>query len=132
MLKVHVMIRFVRLAAAAALVASAAPAVHAQGNVGAPAAAASGASSAAAMPGATRGPTLNAATVGVRATESQSLRLANAPAFQQNRSNRNSLSLMIVGATALLVGAVIGDDAGTIIMVGGAVIGLWGLYNFLN
>jgi hypothetical protein len=39
---------------------------------------------------------------------------------------------MIVGATALLVGAVIGDDAGTIIMVGGAVIGLWGLYNFLN
>ena len=124
------MIRFARLAAAAVLVASAAPAAHAQGVVGAPPAATP---SAATHSAATRGPTFQAATVGVRATDAQTLRLAaTAPAFQQNRSNRNSLSLMIVGATALLVGAVIGDDAGTIIMVGGAVIGLWGLYNFLN
>ena len=40
--------------------------------------------------------------------------------------------LMIVGGAALLTGALIGDDAGTIIMIGGAGIGLWGLYLFLQ
>jgi hypothetical protein len=40
--------------------------------------------------------------------------------------------LMIVGGATFLVGAVIGDDAGTIIMIGGAAIGLYGLYRFLQ
>ena len=40
--------------------------------------------------------------------------------------------LMIVGGAALLTGALIGDDAGTLIMIGGAGIGLWGLYLFLQ
>lgn len=40
--------------------------------------------------------------------------------------------LMIVGGAALLTGAIIGDDAGTIVMIGGAAIGLWGLYLFLQ
>jgi hypothetical protein len=39
---------------------------------------------------------------------------------------------MIVGGAALLVGAVIGGNAGTIIMVGGGVVGLYGLYKFLQ
>lgn len=115
------MIRFVRLVAAALFVAAAAPVAHAQSAAGA-------------VPSPERGPTLSAATVGVRAgapTLAQEA-LGKAPAFQSNRSNRNALSLMIVGAAALLVGAVIGDDAGTIIMVGGAVVGLFGLYHFLN
>jgi hypothetical protein len=33
---------------------------------------------------------------------------------------------------ALVLGAVIGDDAGTIVMLGGAGIGLYGLYLFLT
>lgn len=41
-------------------------------------------------------------------------------------------ALMIVGAAALITGAIIGDDPGTIIMVGGAVIGLYGLYQYLQ
>lgn len=40
--------------------------------------------------------------------------------------------LMIVGGAALLTGAIIGDDAGTLIMIGGAGIGLWGLYLYLQ
>lgn len=40
--------------------------------------------------------------------------------------------LMIVGGAALLTGAIIGDDAGTIVMIGGAAVGLWGLYLFLQ
>jgi hypothetical protein len=39
---------------------------------------------------------------------------------------------MIVGGAALIVGAVIGDSAGTIVMLGGAGIGLYGLYLFLT
>lgn len=41
-------------------------------------------------------------------------------------------ALMIVGAAALVAGAIIGDDPGTIIMVGGAVVGLYGLYQYLQ
>ena len=40
--------------------------------------------------------------------------------------------LMIVGGAALLTGAIIGGDAGTLIMIGGAGVGLWGLYLYLQ
>ena len=39
---------------------------------------------------------------------------------------------MIVGGAAFLAGAIIGGDAGTIIMVGGAAVGLYGLYLYLQ
>jgi len=41
-------------------------------------------------------------------------------------------AMMIVGAAALVAGAIIGDTPGTVIMVGGAVIGLVGLYDYLQ
>jgi hypothetical protein len=41
-------------------------------------------------------------------------------------------AMMIVGGAALIVGAVIGDTPGTLIMVGGAVVGLVGLYRYLQ
>jgi hypothetical protein len=41
-------------------------------------------------------------------------------------------AMMVVGAAALIAGAVIGGQAGTFIMVGGAVIGLVGLYDYLQ
>jgi hypothetical protein len=41
-------------------------------------------------------------------------------------------TLMIVGGAALLAGLIIGDDAGTVIAVGGAVVGLYGLYLYLG
>jgi hypothetical protein len=41
-------------------------------------------------------------------------------------------AMMVVGAAALITGAIIGGDPGTIIMVGGAVIGLYGLYTYLQ
>ena len=40
--------------------------------------------------------------------------------------------MMIVGGVALIVGAAVGGDSGNIIMVGGAVIGLIGLWNFVK
>ena len=79
---------------------------------------------------ATRGPTLASARVGSHAIRSTP---RGAPPVLQNRtSNRNAVALMIVGGAALVIGAVIGDDAGTLVMLGGAGIGLYGLYLFLT
>jgi len=43
-----------------------------------------------------------------------------------------NVALMIVGGAALVVGSVIHGDTGTIIMVGGGVIGLVGLFRYLR
>jgi len=43
-----------------------------------------------------------------------------------------SEALMIVGGAAILVGAIIGDDPGRVIMIGGAIVGLVGLYKYLQ
>ena len=43
-----------------------------------------------------------------------------------------NVALMIVGGAALVVGSVVHGDTGTIIMVGGGVIGLIGLYRYLR
>ncbi len=45
---------------------------------------------------------------------------------------RQSVALMIVGGAGLLVGSIIGGDSGKIIMVGGGVAGLIGLYHYLR
>lgn len=55
------------------------------------------------------------------------------PAPRAPRANTSqNRALMIVGGAGLLVGAVIGGDAGTLVMLGSAGVGLWGLYRFLN
>ena len=43
-----------------------------------------------------------------------------------------SETLMIIGGAIFLAGAIIGDDPGTIIMIGGAAIGIYGLYLYLQ
>ena len=42
--------------------------------------------------------------------------------------SRRGMPLMVVGGAAFIAGLIIGDDAGTAIAVGGAAIGLYGLY----
>jgi hypothetical protein len=55
------------------------------------------------------------------------------PAVAANHANLGqSKAMMVVGAAALITGAIIGGTPGTIIMVGGAVIGLYGLYEYLQ
>jgi hypothetical protein len=41
-------------------------------------------------------------------------------------------ALMVVGVAGLIAGAIIGGSPGTIVMVGGAVVGLFGLYDYLQ
>ncbi len=53
-----------------------------------------------------------------------------APMMREQTSR--SVAMMIVGGAALIVGSVVDGDSGTIIMVGGGVIGLIGLWNYLK
>jgi hypothetical protein len=41
-------------------------------------------------------------------------------------------AMMVVGGAGIVVGALVGGDAGRIIMVGGAVVGLYGLWQYLQ
>ncbi|MBI5600232.1 MAG: hypothetical protein HY944_01550 [Gemmatimonadetes bacterium] len=52
-----------------------------------------------------------------------------APFRGDTRQNR---ALMIVGGAGMLTGMVIGGDSGTLISVGGGVVFLWGLYQYLQ
>ena len=67
---------------------------------------------------------------GVHARETT---LPNRPVKFARASNQNQArAMMIVGVAALIAGAIIGDTLGTIIMVGGTVVGLIGLYEYLQ
>jgi len=47
-------------------------------------------------------------------------------------SRGSGVGLMILGGAALVTGLIIGDNAGTVIAVGGALVGLYGLYVYLG
>jgi len=44
----------------------------------------------------------------------------------------SNVAMMIVGGAVLIVGAIVGGTSGTIIMVGGGVVGIIGLYRYLQ
>jgi hypothetical protein len=75
-------------------------------------------------------PVASRMTVGVRKSLNAP---APVPAPRIPRADtRQNRAMMIVGGAAMLTGAVVGGDAGTLISVGGAVVFLWGLYQFLQ
>ena len=55
----------------------------------------------------------------------------NVAAARRNSMGR-PMALIIVGSAAFLAGALIGGDAGTIFMIGGAVTALVGLYQYFE
>lgn len=73
-------------------------------------------------------PTTDYATVGVRRIVD-----VNPGEFRlkQERDTR-PVVLMVVGGATMLVGSVIGDDAGTIVTIGGAAIFLYGVYQYIR
>lgn len=75
------------------------------------------------------GPTVEQATVAVRAP-AQALEPQVAAASRAGLGTARAQ--MIVGFAALVAGAIVGGTPGTIIMITGAAIGLWGLYNYLQ
>ena len=83
-----------------------------------------------ARPAAGGGPTIDAATAGIRPATTPATVLPGSA--QQQGSFGRAETLMIVGGAAFVAGLIIGDDAGTIVMVSGAAIGLYGLYLYLQ
>jgi hypothetical protein len=51
---------------------------------------------------------------------------------QENGHTRTNTAMLIVGAAAVVLGAAVGDQAGTVLIIGGAGIGLFGLYRMLK
>ena len=51
---------------------------------------------------------------------------------QSSKGLGEARAMMIVGGAAFIAGAIIGGDAGTLVMVGGAAVGLYGLYEYLK
>ena len=79
------------------------------------------------------GPTLQSAAVGFRVSESRvdaSTKVTAAPLVQRHQGQ--DVALMAVGVGAMIAGALIGDTAGTIIIIGGAAMALFGLYHYLE
>ena len=78
-----------------------------------------------------KGPTLQAAAVGFRASQVKVDASKEITAAPIRRNRDKNVALMVVGAGAMIVGALVGDTAGTIILIGGAGMALYGLYNYL-
>ena len=81
----------------------------------------------------TKGPTLQSAAVGFRVKEAKvdaSTKVTAAPIVRRHQGQ--DVALMAVGVGAMIAGALIGDTAGTIIIIGGAGMALFGLYHYLE
>ncbi len=78
-----------------------------------------------------KGPTLQAAAVGFRSTEAKVDASTKITAAPIRRNQGQDVALMVVGVGAMIVGALVEDTAGTIIIIGGAGMALYGLYNYL-
>lgn len=83
------------------------------------------------------GPTAEGLRAGVARPGDRTLASAAAAAPEERAPVRNqglgrAAALMAVGATAVVVGILVGGDGGSLLAVGGAVVGLVGLYQYLR
>lgn len=82
-----------------------------------------------------RGPTLESASIAARPLATSPVTLDGeraAVAARVGRGLQQSEKLMIFGGAAFIAGLLIGGDAGTVVAVGGAGVGLYGLYMYLQ
>ena len=80
-----------------------------------------------------KGPTLQAAAVGFRVNDAKvdaSTKVTAAPIVRRHQGQ--DVALMAVGVGAMIAGGLIGDTPGTIILIGGAAMALYGLYHYLE
>lgn len=78
------------------------------------------------------GPTLQSAAVGFRVPEVKVDASTKVTAAPIRRGAGQDVALMAVGVGAMIAGALIEGTAGTIIIIGGAAMALYGLYNYLE
>ncbi|HVS60432.1 MAG TPA: hypothetical protein VHE82_07050 [Gemmatimonadaceae bacterium] len=80
-----------------------------------------------------QGPTIQAAAVGFRVNEAKvdaSTKVTSAPVVARHAGQ--DVALMVVGVGAMIAGALIAGTAGTIIIIGGAAMALFGLFHYLE
>jgi dienelactone hydrolase len=79
------------------------------------------------------GPTIEGAVVGARTQPQQAAAPNDAVAAMQQRLGLGQArALMIVGFAGVIVGLLVGGDAGTLVAIAGAAVGLYGLYHYLK
>lgn len=78
------------------------------------------------------GPTLQAASVGFRASDARVNASTKMTAAPVRPHAGQDVALMVVGVGAMIVGALVEHTAGTIIIIGGAGMALFGLYHYLE
>lgn len=78
------------------------------------------------------GPTIESAAVGFRPAPSKVDAVSGESKARRRSGDSQDIALIIVGIAAMVAGGVIGGTAGTIFLVGGAIVGLYGLYNLLQ
>lgn len=79
-----------------------------------------------------KGPTLQAASVGFRVNEAKVDASTKVTTAAVRPHEGQDVALMVVGVGAMIVGALVGDTPGTIIVIGGAGMALFGLYHYLE
>ena len=86
------------------------------------------------LPSVGTGEPLGAAIAPVGATRAMVLAPVTIPASSLSAGENvgKTRAMMGVGLAALLVGIIVGGDIGTIFMIGGGVIGLVGLYRYMQ
>jgi hypothetical protein len=80
-----------------------------------------------------KGPTIQAAAVGFRAADAKvnaTTKSTAAPIVSRHQGQ--DVALMAVGVGAMIAGGLIGDTPGTIILISGAAMALFGLYHYLE
>jgi hypothetical protein len=115
----HVRLRLAVLAFAAPAIAAAQSPASSNGN----------AAPSSATPTAQAGPRAELTATAVRQT---SARADEATPQRRTNSMGQPVALMVVGGVAIVVGAVIGSEIGTLVMVVGLVMLLVGLYKYLK
>lgn len=78
------------------------------------------------------GPTIESAALGIRIIPSNAAAASNNAKARRGSGVDHNVALMIVGAGAMVAGSFINGTAGTIFLVGGAVVGLYGLFTLLQ
>jgi hypothetical protein len=87
----------------------------------------------ASMTEATFGPRLNEGLVAYKpAITTQFEALASSEREMRRPASRRSAALIVVGLSAMVIGSLVDDDAGSIIMLGGAGVTLFGLWQYLR
>lgn len=76
------------------------------------------------------GPWQGDAIVGIQSKSATNY--APLAAYESGAHKGQPIALMAVGGAAIILGAIMDNDAGPILMVGGSVLGLYGLYLYLR